>query len=131
VRSNIEFGNTEDLIFDGVEVDDNNEPAIKNAGPPPEGQTAAGQWIKPSICPRRSSNMTNSPGAWSKKSWNEIADMDEFALFWMAFLENFFCEVLIPTTNKNFPGDDLTVRILCLVGYQNVDWVLWWNFRLA
>ncbi len=75
--------------------------------------------------------MTNSPGAWREKSCNETADMDEFALFWMAFLENFFCEVLIPTTNKNFPGDDLTVRILCLVGYQNVDWVLWWNFRLA
>jgi len=53
--------------------------------------------------------MTNSPGAWSKKSWNEIADMDEFALFWMAFPENFFCEALIPTTNNNLPGDDLTL----------------------
>ncbi len=41
MRSNIEFGNTEDLIFDGVEVDNDNEPIIESAGPP-EGQTAAG-----------------------------------------------------------------------------------------
>ncbi len=51
--------------------------------------------------------MTNSPGAWRDKSWNEIVDKDKFALFWMAFLENFFHEVLIPTTNKNLKQDDL------------------------
>ncbi len=61
--------------------------------------------------------------------------MDEFVLFWMAFPENFFREVLIPTTNNNLPGDDLTLSefyvwlgINMLIGcYSGIlDWHDWW-----
>ncbi len=109
VRQNFEIaGQEEDLAFQGMEVDDDNEPAIENAGPPPPNQTA-GRWIKPSICPRRSLNVSNSPGSWRDKSWSELADMDEFSLFRLAFPESFIIEVLIPQTNKNIEGEELTL----------------------
>ena len=41
------------LLHQGIEVDDNNEPAHENARPSaPETQTI-GQWVTPTICPRR------------------------------------------------------------------------------
>ncbi|KAL7460318.1 hypothetical protein ACHAXS_001694, partial [Conticribra weissflogii] len=69
----------------------------------------AGRWIKPSICSRRSLNVSNSPGSWRDKTWSELADMDEFSLFRLAFPESFIIEVLIPQTNKNIEGEELTL----------------------
>ncbi len=78
---NVEVGiQEEDLQFQGIEIDDDNKSVIKNTGPQSPNQTT-GRWIKPSICPRRSLNLINSPGNWRDKSWSELADMDEFALF--------------------------------------------------
>ncbi len=53
--------------------------------------------------------MSNSPGNWRDKSWSEVADMDEFSLFKMAFPESFVIEVLIPQANKNIQGEELTL----------------------
>ncbi len=67
-------GQEEELQFQGIKIDDDNKPVIKNAGLPPPNQTA-GRWIKPSICPRRSLNLSHSPRNWRDKSWSEVAYM--------------------------------------------------------
>ena len=82
MRQNFEVGDQEeDLQFQGVEIDDNHEPAVKNAGPPSTIDLSGGRWIKPAICPRRALNVSDSPGSWSNNTWSQIADMDELALF--------------------------------------------------
>ncbi len=90
----------EDLHFQESKIVDYNKQVNQNAGQPPPNQIA-GRWIKPFICPRRSFNLSNSPGYWRDKNWSEVADMDKFALFQMAFPESFIIEVLIPQSNKS------------------------------
>ncbi len=53
--------------------------------------------------------MSNSPGSWRDKTWLELAGVDEFLLFCLAFPESFIIEVLIPQTNKNIEGEELTL----------------------
>ena len=85
----------------GIEVDDDNEPAPENAwGPPAQGTT--GQWIVPTICPRRAdSKISNVEGKWKQYTWEEIANMGELDLFRMAFPEKFIVDVILPASNKN------------------------------
>ncbi len=105
VCQNFEVGGQEEyLLFQGIQIDDDIKPVVENAAPLAPNLTA-GRWLKPSICPRRSLNLSNSPGNWREKSWSEVADMDKFALFRMAFSESFLIEVLIPQTNKNIDGE--------------------------
>ncbi len=112
VRPNFEGGANDvtELRAQGIEVEDDNEPVIENAGPPPAGPALVGTCIKPAICARRSLNATNSAGSWEGKSWTQIADMDEFSLFCLAFPERYFIDVIILETNKQLPGDNLTLQ---------------------
>ncbi len=60
-------GQEEDPWFQDIEINYNNKPVIKNAGLPPPNPTTD-RWIKPSICPRRSLNVSNSSGNWRDES---------------------------------------------------------------
>ena len=75
-----------ELRHQGIEVDDENEPAPDNAHPnAPETQTIR-QWVIPTICPRREDvNCRNTKGVWKLYSRTKIYEMMELFLFMMVF----------------------------------------------
>ncbi len=90
------------LRCQGIEVDNDNEPAPKNLWQPSPTQQPHGTWIVPTICPRRAdTNISNIEGKWKLFLWKKISEMSEIDLFRMAFLEKFIIDVVIPLTNKN------------------------------
>ena len=62
----------DDLRQQGIEVDDNNEPAPENAEPPPQATNQVGEWITPTICPRREVNCSNCKGSWKRLEWTVV-----------------------------------------------------------
>ena len=82
----------EDLQRQGIQVDNDNQPAPENnnpqsavagSGPPP------GTWEKLSFCPRRAnSSFADNPSRWKNCCWDLIADYNELALFACASLRN-------------------------------------------
>ncbi|KAL7464846.1 hypothetical protein ACHAXS_005174 [Conticribra weissflogii] len=139
VQSNVQLGQQfllQDLCFTDVKIDNDNDSIIKNAGPPLEGNQLNVEWVTPTLCPRRASNVTNSAGSWKDKSWTAIADMDKSALFWMTFPKKYFWEVLILQTNKSLKGEDLSLSefyiwlgINLLMGCYGCfsDQCYWWS----
>ena len=140
VISNVEGGremDIEDLTRQGIEVDDDNQPAPENsapdAGPPP-----LGTWEKPTICPRRAnSSFADNSGKWKNHRWDVIADYDELRLFRMCFPEQWIIDVLIPTTNKQLV-DKLSLHefyvflgiifyMACFNGIEERE--LWWSTK--
>ena len=75
-----------ELRQQGIEVDDDDEPAPENKVPDEPSQHDVGEWVTPNVCPRRvDSNITNVRGRWKNNSWNKIREMEELALFRMCF----------------------------------------------
>ena len=70
---------TAELIQQGIEVDDDNEPVLKNAQQTPNSTSPVlGSWVTPRTFPRRADpNCRNSRGTWKDNSWAEIREMDE------------------------------------------------------
>jgi hypothetical protein len=106
VISNVEGTgmDVKDLACQGIEVDDDNEPAPENNNNPTAADTTPpeGNWEKPSICPHCASSLsTNSPGKWKNLCWDLIGDYNELCLFRICFAEVWIIEVLIPSTNKD------------------------------
>ena len=89
----------DDLRRQGIEVDDDNEPAPENDEPTARGTN--GSWEKPTMCPRRMANIANTKGKFNSHRWEDIAEMNELYLFRMCFPEQFVLDVIIPQTNKN------------------------------
>jgi hypothetical protein len=128
-----------ELRQQGIEVDDDNEPAPENAQPAPRASADVGEWITPTICPRRANtSCSNSKGNWKTQSWQKIKEMDELALFRMCFPEEWAKDVLIPATNKDIEGDKLTLSefyvylgchffMACFEGIS--DRRLWWSSK--
>ena len=99
-----------DLRAQGIEVD-NEDPAPENLGPPPVQPEAVGEWVRPSICPRRAnSSIHDLNGCWTNKSWQTIGNMSELALFRMCFPEAFISDVLIPETNRQIEGEKMDLQ---------------------
>jgi len=90
----------DDLRRQGIEVDDDNEPAPENAEPTAMNP-GNGRFEKPTVCPRRMANINNSKGKFNSHRWEVIAEMNELDLFRMCFPEQFVIEVIIPQTNQN------------------------------
>ena len=107
-------GQTADAIKElrrqGIEVDDDNEPAPENAEA--TAPVANGQWKKPTMCPRRMANIPNYKGKFNSHSWEDIAKMNELDQGRMCFPEQFVIDVIIPETNKNkhLVGTPLTLQ---------------------
>ena len=110
VTPNITRAEIDELRQQGIEVDDDNEPAPENAIPEPPATTQVGEWITPIICPRREQNVANRKGNWKNFAWSVIAEMDELAAFRMCFPEKWVTGVLIPATNKNLSGDPMDLH---------------------
>ena len=98
----------EDLRRQGIEVDDDNEPAPENAEPAVE-RPNNGRFEKPMMCPRRMANVNNAKGKFNSHRWDDIAEMNELDLFRMCFFEKFVIDVIIPETNK-FLGTPMTLQ---------------------
>ncbi len=109
-----------ELRQQGILVDDDNKPAPKNARPQTvtEQIYAAGQWEKPIICPRCATGVADVEGKFKNTQWDEIADLDELALFqicfpekWIVcFPEKWIVEVVIPKTNESLEEKPLDLR---------------------
>ena len=84
-------------------MDGDNDPAPENANPSAsETQT---------IFPRRADvKCHNTKGIWRQHSWPKISEMTELSIFRMAFPEQWVMEKLIPATNEEISGDDITLK---------------------
>ena len=70
-----------------------------------------GEWVTPTTCPRRGdSNTSDSKGGWKNHSWSSIAEMSEFDMFRMCFLDNYIWEVVVPMTNRYIDGRNMTLQ---------------------
>ncbi|KAL3786177.1 hypothetical protein ACHAWO_002190 [Cyclotella atomus] len=99
----------DELRAQGIAIDDDNEPAPENTGPPP-ADALPGTWCTPTICARRANpNITDSIGTFKEKSWNTIAEMDEFGLFRLTYPEKYLINTVIPATNQHIKGPKLTI----------------------
>lgn len=127
-----------ELRQQGIEVDDDNEPAPENAQPTPQTTAQVGEWITPTVCARRQQNCSNRKGSWKNYSWEVISKMDELAQFRMCFPEKYARDVLIPATNKNIEGDPLCLSefyvwlgchfyMACFEGIS--DRKMWWSSK--
>jgi len=123
----------------GIQVDDDNEPAPENAELLATPVVNVGEWVTPTICPRKAdSSCTNSKGVWKHNSWHKIQEMDELALFRMCFPEKWVRETLLPATNKEIEGGPLSLSefyvflgchffMACFEGIS--DRRLWWSSK--
>ena len=129
-----------ELRQQGIQVDDDNEPAPENAQPAAPSTSTVGEWITPTVCPRRADpNCSNSKGSWRSHSWQKIKEMEELSLFRMCFPESWVKEVLIPATNAEIrDGEDLTLSefyrylgchffMACFEGVS--DRRMWWSAK--
>ena len=95
-----------ELRRQGIEVDDDSEPAPENAIQLPSSADQVGEWVTPTTCPRRADpNIRNIEGQWKLYRWNRVADMNEFDLFCMCAPERYFSEIIIPATNVHLLQD--------------------------
>ena len=101
-----------ELRQQGIEVDDDNEPAPENAQPAPRSTVpVVGLWVTPTTCPRRAdTNCRQSRGMWKTATWAQIREKDELQLFRMCFPEQWVEEVLIPSTNKILKEEDIDLQ---------------------
>jgi hypothetical protein len=89
----------EELRRNGITVDNDNNPAPKNAVP--EVIPHNGTWEKPTFCIRRANpDFSDTARKFKSYRWDKIADFNEMQLFLMCFPNEFFYNVIIPTTNK-------------------------------
>mgnify|MGYP007027707777 FL=1 len=128
-----------DLRHQGIEVDDDNEPAPENV--PAQSEAAPlpsnGRWEKPTVCSRRANNFQNLAGKFTNHRWDKIADYDELELFRMCFPEEWLVNVCIPMTNKGLAKkvdlQEFYVFLGCIFFmscYQGIpDRDLWWSTK--
>ena len=129
-----------ELRQQGIVVDDDNEPAPENARPQTVAEQiyAAGHWEKPTVCPRRASGVADVEGKFKNTRWDEIADLDELALFRVCFPEKWIVGVVIPKTNEALKEKPLDLRefyvwlgcIFFMSSFQGIeDRDLWWSTK--
>ena len=59
-----------EMRHQGIEVDDDNEPAPENAQPSAPATHTIGQWVTPNFSPRRAYvNCHNTKGVWRQHIW--------------------------------------------------------------
>ena len=140
VANNIGRGASADDIADlraaGIEVD-NEDIAPENEGEPPSLPDNVGEWLRPSICPRKANrDIQNLNGCWIENGWREISEMNELDLFRMTFPEQYILNTVIKETNKTLQGGMLDLQefyvwlgchfyMACFQGIT--DRRLWWS----
>ena len=91
------------LRAQGIEVDDDEEALPENVpqGPPVPTLMQVGEWITPTICPRKADDrISDVDGQWKNVCWTKVAYLDELEIFRMAFPEDWFKNVVLKETNK-------------------------------
>ena len=116
----------EDLERQGIQVDDDNDPAPENSSNPPNQGAAPplGTWEKPTI-----SLFADNPGKWKNHRWDVIAEYDELCLFCLCFLEKWIINVLIPTTNKELV-DKLSLQEFYVFWESSSIWLASMGLRI-
>ena len=101
-----------ELRHQGIEVDDDNDPAPQNSQPSAPATQTIGRWVTPTIFPRRADmNCHNTKGVWRQHSWLKNSEMTELSLFRMASPEQWVTDILIPETNEEISGDNITLKV--------------------
>ena len=102
-----------ELRHQGIEVDGNNGPSPKNDHPIGPATQTIGQWVTPTICPGRADvNCHNNKGVWRLHIWLKFSEITELSLFRMALPEQWVRGVLIPATDEEILGDNITLQEL-------------------
>ena len=116
VALNVNGGLSQDiaeLFQQGVELENNNEPYPENSHPSAPETHTIGQWLTPIIFPGRTYvNCHNTKGVWRLHSWPNVYEMTDIYLFRIAFSDQWVRDVLIPATNKEISGDNITLQEL-------------------
>jgi hypothetical protein len=108
VQANTNLG-TDDMAAlrrQGIDVDDDNDPAPENVPTPGVAAVVAaaeeeGIWKSEGIiCPRLAGNQPKSSAAFKNYSKEEVSKMSKLELFLILFPLDYLLEVLIPETNK-------------------------------
>ena len=91
-----------EIFHQGIEVDDDNNPALENL-PEVRFTTAANitelNWKGGgNICTRKAANMHNSPAVFTNYAWEGILCMSKLDLFLILFPVNYLKIILIPET---------------------------------
>ena len=88
-----------------------NDPAPENAQPSVPETQAIWQWLTPTIFPSREDiNFCNTKGVWRLHSSPKKSEMTELSLFRMTFPEKCVRDVLIPATNEEISGENITMQ---------------------
>jgi hypothetical protein len=91
----------EEIRRNGIEVDNDNEPAPENTVPPQDAPSIDGTWEKPMYCNRRANpNFLDTAGRFKNHQWDQIASYTEFELFQMCFPEDYIRDVVIPRRTR-------------------------------
>ena len=93
----------------GIEVDEEEDPAPENAVEQPLVAGQVGEWVPQTVCPCRALDVANLSGRWRTKSWQVNAILDEFAVFCLIFPENYILKTIIPVTNEEIRGRESTL----------------------
>ena len=81
-------------------------------------------------------NYRNTKSVWRLHSWSKISDVTELSLFRVEFPEKLVRDVLIPATNEEIAGDDITLKefyvyLVChffVACFEVIyDQRLWWS----
>ena len=90
-----------EIRHQGIKLEEDNDPAPEKAHPNAPATQTIGQWVTPTIFPRREDvKFHNTKGLWREHSWTLIYEMTEISLFRMAFPEKWVRDVLITETNN-------------------------------
>ena len=84
---------------------DDNEPSPENAHPSAPATQTIGEWVTPTIFPRRVDvNCRNTKDVWRLHIWPNISEMTDLSLFRIALPEQWVRDILVPATNKEIAG---------------------------
>jgi hypothetical protein len=87
------------LRVEGHTVDYDNKTVKENAVDP--GAPLAGQWMKPTSCPRIRDGNQKVKRRWINFQWDQVVEMDELELFLLSFPIEYIRDVVLPETNKH------------------------------
>ena len=114
VDMNINVGLSQEIVElrqQRIDVEDDNDPAPQNAQTSAPETNTIGQRVTPTIYPGRADvNCRNTKGIWRLHSWPKKSEITELSLFRITFHEQWVRDVLIPATNEEIVGDDITLQ---------------------
>lgn len=118
-NSNLTLDDMAELARQGIEVDNDNEPAPENVpdAAPTTAEPEALEWKEDGIvCPRRAANLQNSAAKLKNYSQEDVIKMSKLDLFLVLFPLEYLKTVVIPETNKQLTSPIDLCELLRFIG---------------